>query len=138
MQYFTADYVILAAAIVAAVLGLIGGFSGALAFLSASVVGALAGKVAWLQSAGRFEASWSRGLCVLVVSLLVFGLVRWGVKRIVNGLLRQPADAVFGLLVAAASGFALAVLAVHLANLSGAVAIQSEIVTRVTGFLGVA
>ena len=39
-----------------------------------------------------------------MVTLLAFGIVRLIVKKLVNGLLAQPSDAIFGFLVGAALG----------------------------------
>ena len=47
MDFLPADYVILGAAAVAAVLGLLGGFSGALAFLAGTVGAAVTGRLVW-------------------------------------------------------------------------------------------
>ena len=52
----------------------------------------------------RLDAVWMRGAAVLVGTLLVFGIVRFVVKRTVNGLLAQPSDALFGFLVGAVAG----------------------------------
>ena len=40
----------------------------------------------------------------LVATLLAFGLVRLIVKKLVNGLLAQPTDALFGMLIGAGLG----------------------------------
>ena len=45
-----------------------------------------------------FEHLWVRALAVLAGLLVVFGIVRALVRRFVNGLLAQPADAIFGFL----------------------------------------
>ena len=127
-QFYTADLTIGVLTLAAAILGAFGGFSGAMAFLAATVVGGLAGRVAWDQCEVFFSGRWSRGLCVLVVSLLVFGIIRWCVKRIVNGLLHQPADAIFGFLVSAAAGLGLSVLVAHLVLLTGYVSFPSVLV----------
>ena len=116
MSLCTADYVILSASGIAGVVGLFIGFSGALAFLAATGVSSLAGKLAWTLGADYFANNWARGLAALVVTILAFGLVRWGVRRTVNGLLRQPADSIFGFLVAAVTGGAITMLAVYLAG----------------------
>ncbi len=135
MNLLTADLVVLVFALVLAVLGLFGGFSGALAFLAALVGSALGGRLAWLVAAPRFEAAWARGLVVLVASLLIFGLVRWCVKKVVNGLLHQPADAIFGFLVSGATGFALGILAIFAANHSELVEIHSVLADLIGGYL---
>ena len=50
-----------------------------------------------------------RAAVTLVASLFAFGIVRLAVKKLVNGLLAQPTDAIFGMLVGAAGGSLLAV-----------------------------
>lgn len=137
MQLFTADYVLLAVTLGSTVIGAFIGFSGALAFLGGTVVGVLGGKVAWMLSAGRIDSGWPRVLVTLVAGLVIFGLVRWCVRRIVNGLLRQPADAVFGMIVAALTGLAIALVAVFGANYSGWVEIRSSIMTKVVELGGI-
>lgn len=138
MTFCTADYVIVAVAFLTGVFGLFNGFSGALAFLTASTAGSLAGRVAWTFSDGRFASGWTRGLVVLVAAILVFGIVRWSVRKIVSGLLRQPADAIFGFLVAALTGCALSVAAIYAANVSGFLAIESSLLSRIQDLTGVA
>ena len=136
MTLLSADYVILSVAAAAGIAGLFIGFSGALAFLAATSVAALGGRTVWMFGAPYFEAAWTRGLVTLLAALVVFGIVRWAVKRMVNGLLKQPADAVFGFLVASLAGFALAAVAVYLANFFGLAEVGSTIVSEATGFLG--
>lgn len=136
MAFCTADYVIAAVALLTGVFGLFNGFSGALAFLMASTAGSLAGRVAWTFTDGRFASGWARGLAVLVAALLVFGLVRWCVRKIVSGLIRQPADAVFGFLVAALTGAALSVAAIYAANVSGFLSVESSLVARLQDLSG--
>lgn len=114
MSLCTADYVILSASAVAGVVGLVIGFSGALAFLVAAVVSSIAGKLAWTLGSGYFANDWTRGLAAVVATILAFGLVRWGIRKTVNGLLRQPADSIFGFLLAALAGGAITMLAVFL------------------------
>ena len=79
-------------------MGLFRGFSGMLAFALASVSSFVAGSVGWNMSETYFEHLWTRALGVLLVALIVFWIVRVIVRKLVNGLLAQPADAVFGLL----------------------------------------
>ena len=129
MVYTTADYAIAIAALAAAILGLFNGFSGALAFLSGLALSLVAGRASWAWSGCRFDSAWARVLVTLVVALLAFGLVRAVVRRMVNGLLRQPADAVFGFIVAGATGFMLALAAVYFLNLSGLTTIESAFVS---------
>ena len=50
--------------------------------------------------------TWQRAGGVLVATLLAFGIVRMIVKKLVNGLLAQPSDAILGFLIGAALGAA--------------------------------
>ena len=109
MQLLPADYVLCGLAIVMAVTGLFRGFSGTLAFLLASALAALAAGFCWTLSASYSDVVWMRAVGVLVATLLAFGLVRFVVKKIVNGLLAQPADAIFGMLAGAIAGALLVV-----------------------------
>ena len=109
MELLPADYALGGIALAMAVFGLFCGFSGALAFLLSTPVAALAASFCWPYSAEFSNVVWVRGAGVLVVSLLVFGLVRIVVKKLVNGLLAQPADAIFGLLTGALAGIMLVV-----------------------------
>ena len=99
-----ADYAICGITIVMAVLGLFRGFSGTLGFVLGAVAAAFAASLGWVHSASFTEVAWQRGAGVLVVTLLAFGIVRLIVKKLVNGLLAQPSDAVFGFLTGAALG----------------------------------
>ena len=102
-----ADYVLCGLTIVMAVTGLFRGFSGTLAFALAAAASSAVGTVGWSYSATRTDVMWQRAGGVLVASLLAFGIVRLVVKKTVNGLLAQPADALFGALVGVALGAAL-------------------------------
>ena len=135
ISWCTADYVILSVSAIAGILGLFIGFSGTMAFLAATVVSALAGKVAWAMSAGYLETNWTRGLATVIATLLFFGLVRWVVRRIVNGLLKQPADSIFGFLIAAITGIVLSTIVVHLINFFQIAEIQSVFVTEAMNFV---
>ena len=106
----TADYVLCGLALAMAVTGLFRGFSGTLAFAIASAAAYAAGMASWSYSACLTDVAWQRGACVLVVSLVAFGLMRFIVKKTVNGLLAQPADALFGALVGALLGVAVLVV----------------------------
>ncbi len=105
-----ADYVLSALAIVAAVTGLFRGFSGTLAFLIAAAAAVAAGTFTWPWSATFTDQVWMRAAGVLVAVLLVFGIVRLIVKKLVNGLLAQPSDAIFGALTGAAIGAAVPII----------------------------
>ena len=87
-----------------AVLGLFRGFSGTLGFVLGVIAAAFVGSFGWAYSLSFTEVMWQRGAGVLVAALLAFGLVRLIVKRLVNGLLAQPSDAIFGFLIGAALG----------------------------------
>ena len=99
-----ADYAICGVTIVMAVLGLFRGFSGTLGFVLGAVAAAFAASFGWVHSASFTEVAWQRGAGVLVVTLLAFGIVRLIVKKLVNGLLAQPSDAIFGFLIGVALG----------------------------------
>ena len=60
--------------------------------------------VGWEQSAAYTQEMWIRAVGTLVATLLVFGIVRFIVKKLVNGLLAQPSDALFGFVVGALIG----------------------------------
>ena len=87
-----------------AVLGLFRGLSGTLGFVLGVIAAAFAGSFGWAYSTSFTEVAWQRAAGVLVASLLAFGLVRLIVKKMVNGLLAQPSDAIFGVLTGVALG----------------------------------
>ena len=99
-----ADYVLCGLTVVMAVLGLFRGFSGTLGFVLAAIAAVLTATFGWTFSASFTDVTWQRALGVLVATLLAFGLVRLIVKKLVNGLLAQPSDAIFGFLIGAALG----------------------------------
>ena len=99
-----ADYVLCGLAVAAAVTGLFRGLSGTIAFALAAASAAAAASIGWVHSAEMTDLLWVRAGGVLVVALLVFGIVRVIVKKLVNGLLAQPADALFGMASGAAIG----------------------------------
>ena len=99
-----ADYVLCGLTLAMAVTGLFRGFSGTVAFALASAAAAAAGSFGWTWSATVTDVAWQRAAGVMVATLLTFGLVRLVVKKLVNGLLSQPSDAVFGAFVGAALG----------------------------------
>lgn len=104
MQLLPADYVLLGLAVVMAVTGLFRGFSGTLGFFVGVAVAVLAGGFCWTLSANYTAEAWMRAGGTLVATLLVFGLVRLIVKKLVNGLLAQPSDALLGGAVGALFG----------------------------------
>ena len=102
--FLPADYALCGITVVMAVLGLFRGFSGTLGFVLGAVVAVFAASFGWVYSVSFTDVVWQRGAGVLVVTLLAFGIVRLIVKKLVNGLLAQPSDAIFGFLVGAALG----------------------------------
>ena len=104
MQLLPADYVLGGVTVAMAVLGLFRGFSGTLAFFIAVAVAVLAATFGWPYSASFTPVVWMRAAGTLVGTLLVFGIVRLLVKKLVNGLLSQPSDAIFGFLIGVAFG----------------------------------
>ena len=102
--FLPADYAVCGITVVMAVLGLFRGFSGTLGFVLGAVAAAFAASFGWAYSASVTDVAWQRGAGVLVATLLAFGLVRLIVKKLVNGLLAQPSDAIFGFLIGAALG----------------------------------
>ena len=113
MALESSDYVILGVSLAAAILGIFGGFSGALAFFAGvcAAVGAL--RFGWDFLAERIVTPWLLVVAALVVSLVAFGIVRLVVKKSVKNLLAQPADAIFGALTAAVAAFAAALAAAY-------------------------
>jgi uncharacterized membrane protein required for colicin V production len=111
MPLQTADYAVLAVLLIAGILGLFGGFSGALAFVCGLSAAGLAVRFGYGFCALWFETPWVAYLATVVLALVAFGLARLFVRKTVHGLLAQPGDALLGALVSAAAGGA-AVLAV--------------------------
>ena len=70
---------------------------------------AATGTFGWRYSAAYLAVGWQRAGAVLVATLLAFGLVRVLVRKLVNGALAQPSDALFGCLVGLATGAAVVV-----------------------------
>jgi len=114
VQLLPADYALCGLTIVFAVTGLFRGFSGTLPFLLATLAAVLAGFFGWGYSASFTPVMWMRGAGTLVGVLLTFGLVRLIVRKLVGGLLAQPSDAVFGLLIGASVGVLLLLAWAHL------------------------
>lgn len=99
-----ADYVLGGLVVVMTVLGLFRGFSGTLGFVLASIAASFTASFGWRYSASLTETGWQRAAGLLVVTLLVFGVIRLIVKKLVRGLLAQPTDAILGMLIGAALG----------------------------------
>lgn len=137
MQFCTADYVLCVVTIVAAILGLFGGFSGALGFCAGVVASGVAVKFGWpVATGGHISTPWGAALAMLAAALLVFGIARAIVKRIVKGLLAQPADAIFGFLIAGATGVGISLAAIFVANRLMGMQVQSAVYSLVMGFVG--
>jgi len=113
VQLLPADYVLCGFTIVMAVMGLFRGFSGTLAFLLATLAAVLVGIFGWGYSQSFTSVMWMRGGGTLVAVLLSFGIVRLLVRKLVGGLLAQPSDAVFGLLIGASVGILLLLAWAH-------------------------
>jgi len=94
--------------------GLFIGFSGSLAFLAGGVSAVVAARFGWALSAGFIESPWGRAAAVAVGAILVFGIVRWLVRKFVHGLVAQPGDALLGAVAFGSVCFGLALAAVHL------------------------
>ena len=90
--------------IVMAALGLFRGVSGTLAFFVAAACAVATASFGWPFSESLTPVLWQRGAGTLVVTLLSFGIVRCIVRKLVNGLLAQPTDAILGCLLGAAMG----------------------------------
>ena len=104
MELLPADYALCGLTLVLAVTGLFRGFSGTLAFVLATASAVLAGMFGWAYSESFTPVVWMRVAGTLVGTLLVFGLVRMIVKKLVNGLLAQPSDALFGMVIGVLCG----------------------------------
>ena len=104
MALLPADYALGGLTAAMAVLGLFRGLSGTLAFLAATMAASAVGTIGWRISASCLDSPWARAGAVGVAGLLAFGIVRVAVRKLVYGLLAQPADAVFGFLVGLAAG----------------------------------
>lgn len=102
MELLAADYAFLAITAIVAITGIFRGFSGSVAFVVASAAAIAAGVLGWPLTTEVSGEIWVRAIAVLVGALLVFGLTRMIVRKLVNGLLAQPADAIFGFLLGAA------------------------------------
>lgn len=102
MQFETLDYVLAGAAALVCTIGLFRGLSGFLAFLTASAATAAAVVWLWPESAPHIHSTALRVAAFAAGGVLVFGVVRMIVKKLVNGLLAQPVDSIAGLAVAAA------------------------------------
>lgn len=105
------DYVLLALSCFFVILGLFRGASGVFSFIAASVISFSTGVFIWEPLCSLDVPSWAHFVIAIVLGLIVFGIVRLIVKKLVNSLLAQPADSIFGLLL----GLATSVLLVYVA-----------------------
>ena len=131
MQLLPADYAIVAVAAVMAVLGLFRGLSGTVAFAAATAAAVFAASFGWAYSAGLTTVFWQRAGGVLLGALLVFAVVRMVVRKLVNGMLAQPSDAIFGML----AGLAVTALLVLVWARSGVYAEYSSLVREVAPYV---
>lgn len=99
-----ADYVLLALSCFFVILGVFRGVSGFFSLVSGSIVSFASSVFLWPVICGRFASPWVRVALIILAALVVFGLVRVVVGRIVSRLLSQPADSIFGLVLGAALG----------------------------------
>lgn len=99
-----ADYVLLALSCFFVILGVFRGVSGFFSLVSGSIVSFASSVFLWPVICGRFASPWVRVALVILAALVVFGLVRVVVGRVVSRLLSQPADSIFGLVLGAALG----------------------------------
>ena len=127
-----ADYILIALTSTMAIMGLFRGLSGVLAFISAIVVSGAAGTFGWGFSARYLDEVWARGVVILIASLLAFGIVRAIVKKLVNNILSQPSDSIFGFLIGAAAAVLIAIIWAHL----GCYLEYSAIATELHGHIG--
>ena len=127
-----ADYALCGFTLVATVTGLFRGFSGTLAFVLASATASLVGSFGWSMSPMFTDSMWQRVSGVITAIVFTFGIVRLIVKKLVNKLLAQPSDAIFGALVGAALGVVLLVAWAH----SGLYPEYSVLVRAVAVYVG--
>ena len=107
------DYVLLTFSCLLVILGLFRGASGFFALVSATIISIAVGMLVWPYAVSLNDQTSVRYLIVIVGSLLAFGLVRVVVKKIVNGLLSQPADSIFGFLIGVAASLMLVYIAAN-------------------------
>lgn len=90
------DYILLAVSCFFVIMGLFKGASGLFSFVTATITSVSASILLWPYIAARFPQLSVKYVVAIVVGLIIFGLIRIIVRKIVNGLLGQPADAIFG------------------------------------------
>ncbi len=126
------DWVLAGFVLSMAVMGLFRGFSGTLAFMAAIAAASVAGFKAWELAPNWLGQLWMCGAATLIVVLIVFGIVRLIVKKIVNGILAQPSDAVFGFVAGAVAGL----VVIFVWAKTGLYTEYSNIVTEVAARVG--
>ena len=127
-----ADYALCTVTLVAAVMGMFRGFSGTLAFALATAAASLAATLGWSLSPALTDSTWQRVSGVVMATVVTFGIVRLVVKKLVNKLLTQPSDAIFGGLVGAGLGVAAVVVWAY----SGLFPEYSMLVRTVASYIG--
>ena len=124
MQLLPADYVLCGLTAALAVLGLFRGVSGTLAFFAGSAAAVMTTSLGWPLSAELTPELGYRIVGTVVATLVAFGLVRVIVRKLVNGLLAQPSDALLGCLLGVAvsalilAGWAMSGFHLELSNLA--------------------
>ena len=126
------DWALGALTLTFAVAGIFRGFSGALSFISAGACATTAAMFFWGYLTRWDMQMWVRGAITLTIALLVFGLIRALVKKVVNGLLAQPADSIFGFLV----GLLMGAFLILAWAISGVGHEYSNIVREVAAYVG--
>ena len=126
------DWVLAGFVLSMAVMGLFRGFSGTLAFMAAIAAASVAGFKAWELAPNWLGQLWMCGAATLIVVLIVFGIVRLIVKKIVNGILAQPSDAIFGFVAGAVAGL----VVIFVWAKTGIYTEYSNIVTEVAARVG--
>lgn len=127
MPLQTLDYVIAGCAALLCAIGVVRGFSGFLAFLTASAATAAATAWLWPMSGAVLHETWMRVAAFAAGGVVVFGIVRIAVKKVVNGLLAQPVDSIAGL----AAAIVCSALAIFAASRFGIVTERSTIAREV-------
>ncbi len=122
--------------IVLAVMGLFRGLSGTLAFLAAVLSAGAVAVFGWPFSARWLAAPWARGAATLVATLVAFGLVRLIVKKLVNVLLAQPSDSIFGFFVGILTGLLLLVAWAYTGFYTECSTLATELAPHVQGLCG--
>lgn len=102
MTLLPADWAVVAAAAALFIFGAVAGLSGVLAFAVSTVSAAAAAVFLWPVACGAIPSKWAAGAAVFAASLVVFALARWIVKKTVHVMVAQPADSLFGIILALA------------------------------------